>query len=245
MLKFSLNRWVDICGICVFPLLVAIGCGGGQGSSPPPPLQTYTTSFPVAENPISESGRWINGGAIGLDWTDISTTSGLAVGHQDTVPFSDATALLTGSWGADQAATGKVYSVRQNDACSQEVELRLRSSLAAHVSTGYEILFKASKTSQAYAQIVRWDGPLGAFTVLTDMRGAAYGVANGDTVNATIVGNVITAFINSMQVAQATDNTYTGGNPGMGFNLDVAPEGCAGTNGDYGFTSFTATVVSN
>jgi hypothetical protein len=34
---------------------------------------------------------------------------------------------------------------------------------------------------------------------------------------------------------------YTTGTPGMGFNLENAPAGCSGTNGDYGFTSYTAT----
>jgi hypothetical protein len=35
---------------------------------------TYTTSFPVTENPISEGGKWISGRAVGLDWTDVRTT---------------------------------------------------------------------------------------------------------------------------------------------------------------------------
>jgi hypothetical protein len=56
-------------------------------------------------------------------------------------------------------------------------------------------------------------------------------------VKATIVGNVITAYINGVQVLQATDNTYKGGSPGMGFYI----EGTTGVNSDYGFTSFKAT----
>jgi hypothetical protein len=39
----------------------------------------------------------------------------------------------------------------------------------------------------------------------------------------------------------ATDDTYTTGSPGMGFNLETGDPTCIGTNGDYGFTSFTAT----
>lgn len=61
-------------------------------------------------------------------------------------------------------------------------------------------------------------------------------MANGDVVKATIAGNVITAYINGAQVAQATDSTYAAGRPGMGFFL----QGAAGPNRDYGFTSFTA-----
>ena len=35
----------------------------------------------------------------------------------------------------------------------------------------------------------------------------------------------------------------TTGNPGMGFNLETGDASCIGTNGDYGFTSFTATAT--
>ena len=77
---------------------------------------------------------------------------------------------------------------------------------------------------------------MGQFTYLTQQHGAQYGVAEGDVVKATIVGNVITAYINGAQVMQATDNTYVTGNPGIGFFLN----GTGVANTDYGFTSFTA-----
>ncbi len=199
---------------------------------------TYTTNFPLTENPISEGGKWINGGSVGLDWTNCSTTPGLAIGLESgSVNHTDGTALLTGSWGPNQSAMATVYTVNQNDSCYEEVELRLRSTLSAHSCTGYEISMKCSKTSNAYLLIVRWNGPVGNFTVLTRMDGATYGVANGDSVRATIVGNTITAYINGVQKAQVIDYTYTTGNPGMGFNLN----GCTGVNGDYGLTSYTAT----
>ena len=126
--------------------------------------------------------------------------------------------------------------MNQNDNIYEEVELRLRSSLSAHIATGYEILFRCSKSQNAYAEIVRWNGPLGSFTYLDRHKGAQYGVATGDVVKATIAGNVITAYINGVQVAQATDSTYPTGHPGMGFFL----QGTTGVNRDYGFTSFTA-----
>ena len=205
-----------------------------------PAGRTYSTAFPLTEDPISEGGSWINGGTVGLDWTNVSTTPGLAIGHQVGARYTDATALLTGSWGADQMATGTVYSVNPKDQCFQEVELRLRSAIGPHVNTGYEIYFKASQTSQAYIVIARWNGPLGNFTELFRASGAQYGVTTGDVVSATIVGSVITAYKNGVQVGQATDATFTGGSPGMGFNLVNAGTGCPGTNPDYGFTSFTA-----
>ena len=200
----------------------------------------YATAFPLTENPISEGGRWINGGAAGLDWTDVSTTPGLAIGHQVGASYTDATAILSGAWGPDQSATATVHSVNPNDACFQEVELRLRSAISAHVSRGYEISFKVSRSGGAYLIIVRWNGPLGDFTYLLQQGGAQYGVTEGDVVSATIIGDVITAFKNGALMGQATDDTFVAGSPGMGFNLENGPAGCAGTNGDYGFTSYAA-----
>ncbi len=55
---------------------------------------TYTTNFPLKEDPFSEGSRWINGQTIGLDWGNISTTPGLAIGHPGLKRFADATAIL-------------------------------------------------------------------------------------------------------------------------------------------------------
>jgi hypothetical protein len=109
--------------------------------------------------------------------------------------------------------------------------------LLPHRSTGYEINFRCVKTENAYTEIVRWNGRLGNFTYLNRGRGSQFGVANGDVVTGTITGNVIRAFINGAEVLRAIDNTYTGGNPGIGFYLS----GASGVNSDYGFTEVVAT----
>lgn len=207
-------------------------------SSPSGGPRTFTTHFPGTENPISENGKWINGKALGLDWADVETVPGLAFGCQSGANgYDDATALLKGNWAANQSATGTVYSRNQRGGnVYEEVEIRLRSSLSPRRCTGYEILFRCLKTSESYAQIVRWNGPLGSFTYLADQKGARVGISNGDVVKATAIGNVITAYINDVQVAQATDGTYSSGNPGMGFFL----QGASGVNRDYGFSSFSA-----
>jgi hypothetical protein len=149
--------------------------------------------------------------------------------------------LLTGAWGPTQTVEAVVHTVNPKESCYQEVEMRLRSTLTAHSCTGYEISFKATKSASAYLIIVRWNGPVGDFTYLKNSTGAQYGIAEGDTVKATIVGNVITAYLNGVAVGTATDSTYTTGNPGMGFNLETSDASCIGTNGDYGFTRLTAT----
>src|SRR5713226_6600461 len=42
----------------------------------------YATNFSLAENPISEGGKWLNGQTDGLDWTDVRTTRGFAFGTE-------------------------------------------------------------------------------------------------------------------------------------------------------------------
>ena len=206
---------------------------------------TYTTKFPLTENPIFEDGKWTNGRTDGLDWANVRTIPGLAFGTEiggsrpEPQKYDDSTALLAGNWGPNQAVQATVYSVNQNqnDTVWEEVELRLRSSLSPHRATGYEVMFRCSKIPKAYCNIARWDGPLGKFTYLKNAGGSRYGVANGDVVKATMIGNVITVYINGLQMLQTTDNTFKSGNPGMGFFIDRA----TGVNGDFGFSSFMAT----
>ncbi len=196
-----------------------------------PPVHTYTTKFPLKEDPISEGGRWMDAKTVGLDWGNISTTPGLAIGHAGPKRFADATALLTGTWGPTQTAEAVVSSKKVFR--YPEVSLRLRSALSLHNCSGYEISNSLKSDETAYLIIVRWNGGLADFTYLAQLHGKQYGVTTGDVVKATIVGNVITAYKNGVQLGQVTDNTYPTGNPGMGFN--------EGKNGDYGITSFTAT----
>jgi AraC-like DNA-binding protein len=202
---------------------------------------TYTTSFPRAEDPISENIHWINGKTVGLDWSDFSSAPGLAFGLQPgPTGCDDAVAILTGSWKPDQMAQATIHTVHQNDAIVEEVELRLRSSLSAHNSTGYEIMFRCSKTSNAYVSIARWNGPLDDFNILTRHSGSQYGVADGDVIKATIVGNLIRVYKNDIQIDQVADNKFTSGNPGIGAYVEKT----TGVNDDYGFTSFTASDAS-
>lgn len=198
---------------------------------PAPHVNTYTTNFPLTENPMSEGGRWMEGKTVGIDWGNISTTPGLAIGTAGPKRFADATALLTGTWGPTQTAEAVVS--KKSVFHYPEVSLRLRSAMSAHNCSGYEISNSLKSDDTAYLIIVRWNGPLADFTYLVQDHGKQYGVTTGDVVKATIVGNVITAYKNGVQLAQVTDNTYPEGNPGMGFN--------EGKNGDYGMTRFTAT----
>jgi hypothetical protein len=199
----------------------------------------YITHFPLTENPVSESNNWINGQTTGLDWADVSTTPGLAIGLESGFTgYDDATALLTGSWGSNQMATATVYTTnRMSGNVYEEVEIRLRSSLSAHNCTGYEVLFSLKPDSGCYVQIVRWNGPLGSFDYVNATGGSQFILQTGDMVSGSITSNTITAYINGTPVLQGTDTNYSSGNPGIGIFI----QGATGINGDYGFTSYAAT----
>jgi hypothetical protein len=205
----------------------------------------YTTTFSRAENPISEGGKWLNGGTDGIDWTDVRTIPGFAFGTEiggkrpDPQKYDDSTALLKGTWGPNQTvqATVRAVNPNQDGKVWEEVELRLRSSISPHNCTGYEVMFRCSKIPNAYCNIARWEGPLGKFTMLKETKGSEYGVKDGDVVKASMIGKTLTVYINGAQMIQLSDDKFANGNPGVGYYL----EGATGVIGDYGFSSFMAT----
>jgi hypothetical protein len=208
-----------------------------------PATGTYSTSFPLMENPISENGNWINGGVQGLSWTNVRTTGGSAVGTMPgnasgNAQYADSTAVLTGNWGPNQTVQGTIAVTSASGASGvfEEVELRVRTTITAYSIKGYEINCSVSTNpNNYYLQIVRWNGPINNWTQLagTELHGV-----NGSVLKATISGNTITAYLNGAQVLQVNDNTYTSGSPGIGFFL----QGATGLNANYGFSSFSASA---
>jgi len=220
------------------------------------PVRSYSTRFEVDERPLSEGGMWLNGLKDGLDWADIMTSNGVAYGDvtrmavaerrveqgnleaatEDSAPigdYDDPTAVLSGEWGADQHAWATVFSRNPTDEYFQEVEIRLRSTMTPHSCTGYEVFFRCLKTDEGYAEIVRWNGAAGDFTSLKKLFGPQYGVQHGDVIEATVVGNVLKGFVNGVELISATDDVFTGGSPGIGYNFGVGD-----TNVDHGLSSF-------
>jgi hypothetical protein len=221
-----MKKMLIVSFLTVMPLAVVSAAG------------TYSTNFPLTENPISEGSKWTTGKSVGLDWADVATSPGLAFGTQTgSGGYNDSLAILKGTWGADQSASAVVRSVNQvGGSVFEEVEILLRFSIGAHSARGYEINFRSLNSSESYTQIVRWNGPLGSFTLLDSRGGSTYGIRDGDTVKATIVGNTITSYINGVAKLSVTDSTFSSGSPGMGFYL----QGTSGVNGNYGFKSYTA-----
>ncbi len=106
--------------------------------------RAYSTTFPLAENPISESSNWLNGGKDGANWTNVNTTPGLAFGTMTSMSaqFADSTAVLTGTFGrAQQVETVVVNNAGAGGASVGyflESELSLLTTIRTNTITGYE-----------------------------------------------------------------------------------------------------------
>jgi hypothetical protein len=215
-------------------------------------VRSYSTRFPRDEDPISEGGVWLNGRADGIDWIDCITRNGVCFGavsrmgvperrleQGDTdaeVPegdYDDPTAVLAGEWGRNQHGKAEVFCRKPTAEYYQEVQIRLRHTMLPNFCTGYEVFWRCLKTDEGYAEIVRWNGKVGDWTSLERLVGPQYGVQHGDLVEATVVGNVLTGFINGVEVISVSDDVIEKGAPGVGFNFGVAD-----TNVDHGFSSF-------
>ena len=181
---------------------------------------------------------------MALTGRDVRSKDGIAFGTQSGIDtgayiYNDSYAILSG-FPPDQSAEGVVHISNPAGSCNQEVEILLRWNSVARRATGYECLARCLNAAESYIEIVRWNGALGDFTYISRMHSSAAGVKDGDTLKATIIGNKITIYLNGVMKLQGTDNTYSTGNPGMGFFL----LGCPGSNADFGFKSFRADAIS-
>src|ERR671931_489099 len=98
-------------------------------------VRSYTTDFPLDENPVSEGGMWLNGKKDAIDFTDCITSNGIIHGapsrmnvlekraEQGNVDdgegpagdYDDPTAILTGEWGPNQQARGVAHIEEPNE----------------------------------------------------------------------------------------------------------------------------------
>jgi hypothetical protein len=226
------------------------GPPGNDGARPDAAdgVESYTTDFPLTEDPISEGGRWQNGSAAGTGlWGDVQTTKGLAFGVSLPTTYGDPLALLLGTWGAHQTASATIRVVKAATSCCHEVELHLRMTIGKASVTGYEI--NCSVSNGNYLQVVRWNGPNGDYTYLGSLGTSC---VDGDTLLATATGanpTTITVFKNGAQVLVATDDGGVAGGPGSvaGPWLDGQPgigffDDADGSWEDFGFSTFSATA---
>ncbi|HVI87630.1 MAG TPA: hypothetical protein VM659_04970 [Dongiaceae bacterium] len=222
-----------------------------------PPVRSYKTEFRKNESPISEGGMWLNGRKDGIGWCDILVKDGVAYGEVSRnqkverraeqaalgagagasgLPegdYDDPTAVLTGQWGPNQYGKARIFSRNQTDKYFQEAQIRLRHNMKPNFCNGYEVFFRVLDSEAGYAEIVRWNGPVGGWTSLKKLVGKKYGVKDGDIIEASIVGNVITGYLNGVEMISVVDDHIKSGAPGIGFNFGVGT-----TNADHGMTSF-------
>ena len=171
---------------------------------------TYSTNFPANENPISEGGRWRN---QGLDWTPVATSGGLAFSTQTKNGYDDSYAFLSG-FGNNQTASGVIHlAAGYNPGVTHEVEILLRCSDGPHTISYYECNLAIAG---GYAQIMLLNGPIGSFREVTQTS-RPIAARNGDVFSASAVGNVITSYLNGVEIARAVDSTLPVGQPGMAF----------------------------
>jgi len=202
--------------------------------------KAYTTTFPIAEKPISEGGSWTNGGTVGLDWRDVQTSSGVAIGtDSESTALGDSVAVLAGKWKPDQMAQATVSAGNQNCSTYEGVELFLRTTVTEHAIAGYKFGFRCTSDGSQYIQILRWNGPIGSWTELGGNTVPA--LHNGDVLKAMAVGTTLTAYINGTPLLSVKDTTYSDGSPGLGFHNE---SGGAVRNSRFGFSSFYAWEIA-
>lgn len=183
---------------------------------------TYSTTFPLTENPISEGGAWVRGLAEGLDWTNPAT--GLAsdgtthVAYGARVPsnaFDDAIAHLK-LYSANHWCQGTIY--RATTSGLPEVELLLRSTISPNSAIQYEIDILAD----GRLFIVQWLGALNNFHIEAGPITTNCTMNDNDVWYAQISSNTIIVNCNGTQVYTGDITTFlnapiNSGNPGMGF----------------------------
>ena len=171
---------------------------------------------------------------LGLDWTPVRTSNGIAYGTHKKNGYRDSYAHLTG-FAPDQVIEATIFKTG-SFARNQEVELHLRWADGPHFARGYEILIEAQNR---YAYVVRWNGPLGDFTKLSSSSTFRLprSPATGDVLKAQIVGNVISVYFNGREVGRVTDSTWKTGDPGIGF---YSSDSTGEPNSRFGFTRVVA-----
>ena len=193
--------------------------------------------------------------------------------------YNDAIALLGGTWGADQTASAVVHIANQTDGgvsgfgsnayndCNKEIELYLRGTVTSHNVSLYTVTFSSRLGVYSYYETGYWNGPRG-YNGMPNPEGSgymlhhvngdgsqaaagAYELHDGDTVSASITGNIIRAYING-NLIDTVDVRYnensvsipviTSGAPGIGF---FSGTGCTGQshNDDFGLTSYTVSTT--
>lgn len=190
---------------------------------------SFTTTFPVTENPISESGAWVHNAT---SWQRIQTTGGNAIAAAYTENYDDAYAYLANWAGNDYEIIATIYFPSGNPG---ETELLVRLTDTASTVTCYECLYNAVGSWQ----IVRWNGAMTDFTVVAG--GSCPTGSNGNQIRATVVGTALNFYWRANSGASWTSIGSYGsvnlatGKPGVGLYVHAS----SGNRTTVGFQDFT------
>lgn len=185
------------------------------------------------ENPVSETGKWVDGLKDGVNWHDQQVTVNGACGSKDdfgvSARYSDNLAHIAPTfrlYARKQWAQATWYrQVGYNPSPgAHEMELLVLFNIVPGTARGYEGSIGMDSSGGTYAFIARWNGAYGDFTALIDPGGGIGSYTNAPTTPVTgdvqylEVTNtgVITLKQNGIVLVTATDTTWTYGAPGHG-----------------------------
>lgn len=215
---------------------------------------SFSTTFPDTENPLSSGGIWTHGGTTGLEWQNIRATGGspgtcYGVGPASAEGVEDCIAAIQGRFNTQRhfAQFTVKRDVGYTPPSSHEIELHVGCTIGANSIATYEMLFPFDGAFLS----VRWNGAYGSFTYLfTGLDTVSGDPANlsslddGDVVRAeydsTSGSPVITLKRNSVTALVLTDTAVgkiTSGSPGLAF---FARTGTGLDMTKYGVKAFSA-----
>lgn len=187
---------------------------------------SYTTSFPLTENPISEGGIYTQGLSTGVDWQDCRTTPGkcFATGDSGASGFNDPIMIMAGRWTTNKhfSQATVVKQAGYAPSAAHEIELHVGTTITAHSTKTYEVNWALGTP----VTVIRWEGAVGVFDfgMANPTSGTAFTCTNGDVIKAvydSTSGNVsIGCYLNGTLTCTFTDNTagrILTGSPGIGF----------------------------
>lgn len=161
-------------------------------------LRTYTTAFPLTQNPLSESGAWI---APPASWTPLATDGDVAYNTQITPwsSYDDSMAMASGLWKANhevEIVLSFPNALGSVGAGSHEIEALLRVNWDNGANTILQYECQLGCTSAGvYSDILKLDGVIGTFHSLTpNIINGVSAYATGDRYRARITGNNIETF---------------------------------------------------
>jgi len=216
---------------------------------------SYSTTFPLTENPISENGNWVSV----FQRTDFLSTGGVAYGKQTGSgppggTYDDSIMCLSsGTWTDVEIVT--TISINGSITSFCEVEHNHR----CNASTGQYYEINLAHDGQ-YCNFYRAEGgvTLSDFTALaTESGGVQFSVpggaiTDGNVFRTRMVGDTLTAWINRndgngwVLIGSATDTStgghakYSSGRPGIGSFISSTS---SGPLSNYRFADFSATAI--